>query len=85
MKIQNITIVVRGTMGEVKKGVFDIEGKCLSGDPDIKEFIGEALEEHANDRAATDDGTAADDGTAGADDSGDDGSAPVDSTPADPQ
>jgi len=32
MEIANVTIVVRGTRGEVKKSVFDGTGKLLRGD-----------------------------------------------------
>ena len=42
MQIQNITIVVRGSKGEVMKGVFDLEGNCLSGSADIKDVISQA-------------------------------------------
>jgi hypothetical protein len=32
MQVKNITIVVRGTKGEIMRGVFDADGNCLSGD-----------------------------------------------------
>ncbi len=52
MKIQNITMVVRGTKGEVMKAVFDIEGNCLSGSADIKDVIAQAHDEHLDAKAA---------------------------------
>ena len=51
MKIQNITMVVRGTKGEVMKGVFDIDGNCISGSADIKDVIAKAYDEHMDAKA----------------------------------
>ena len=48
MQIQNITIVVRGTKGEVMKGVFDLEGNCISGSADIKDLISQQALDFAN-------------------------------------
>ena len=32
METKNITIIVRGTVGETMKAIFDGAGKCISGD-----------------------------------------------------
>jgi hypothetical protein len=46
MQIKTITLIVLGTKGEFKKGVFDIEGNHISGDPDMYAFIDRAVHEH---------------------------------------
>ena len=46
MQIQNITIVLRGTKGEVMKGVYDIEGNCISGSAEVKDVMQSAIEAH---------------------------------------
>ena len=32
MEIKNVTIVARGTKGQVSRGIFDPSGKCIGGD-----------------------------------------------------
>ena len=63
MKIQNITIVLRGTKGEAMKGVFDLDGNCISGSAEVRELMQSAIEEHVH-------GAADDAGDDAGDDSG---------------
>lgn len=35
MEISNVTIVVRGTKGEVKKAIFDADGTLMQGDMSV--------------------------------------------------
>jgi hypothetical protein len=50
MKIQNVTIVVRGTKGELLKGVLDAQGELISGDARVQN-LSALIEEDASDDA----------------------------------
>jgi hypothetical protein len=43
MEIKNVTIVARGTNGQVMRAVFDVEGKIIDGDDRLKGLLNEQI------------------------------------------